>query len=116
MRRFICRICGELRKPAFPESHSCADCWAEWEARLDEFPADSSRQGTPAAPTRHGPALPVRVTLAVVAESGGHWCMQCQHYVSPVISDQGLPNRCPHCDGFHLRFDPPVPGYSRAVA
>lgn len=110
-------MCGELRTPAYTDAHCCSSCWTEWQVRLDEFPADSHRQGTPTAPTRHGPALSVRVSLSSIAETGGHWCLDCRHYVPPIISDQGLPAQCPHCDGFKLRFDPPVPGYLReAVA
>jgi len=115
MRRFVCRICGEPGERAFEESHACMDCWETWQRRLDDdFPASLARQD-PAAPPMDGQAPPAPTSPGQLAETGGHWCWHCQRFVTPIISDQGLPMRCSRCEGYRLKFHPPVPGYRREV-
>lgn len=111
--RFVCRICFQPAVPAFPQAHSCGSCWARWQARLNGSDLPPRKAATVAPDMdRPAPAL----SLANIAEHGGHCCRDCQRYVDPDISDVGQPNKCPRCDSTRLRFDPPVLGYHQPAA
>ena len=61
MSRFVCRCCGHRGEPAFPDAHSCAECWNGWERMLEvdgarQSAATEATQGDPGSGQAHSPA------------------------------------------------------------
>lgn len=53
---------------------------------------------------------PRSASFAHVAEHGGYFCTRCQRYVDTEDAQNGY-RKCCACGSYHVRHDPPVPGY-----